>query len=140
MRRAYWMLLKLYPRRYRLEFADEMLAVFGQVAEERKAQGWLACARFFANECAGLLGGALRELPSRTSLVAPLGGLAMAAISYGGFYVVLSRIHRKASAAVEHSALAGADELAKLVLIVAAIVLWLLFFVLLSMRLAPRRR
>ena len=37
MRRAYWMLLQLYPRPYWLEFAEEMLAVFAQVAEERRA-------------------------------------------------------------------------------------------------------
>ena len=139
MRLAYWM-LQLYPRRYRLEFADEMLAVFTQVAEERRAQGWLAYAVFFANECAGLLGGAVREAPNRMSLVAPLGGLAVAAISYGSFYVVLSKIHSETSAVVEHSALAGGDEQAKLLLLVTAIVLWVLFFLLLSMRLAPRRR
>ena len=140
MRRAYWILLQLYPRRYRLEFAEEMLGVFTRVAEERKSEGRLAYARFFAEECAGLLGGALRETPNRMGLVAPLGGLAVAAISYGSFYLVLSKIHSKTSAVVEHSALNGGNEQAKLLLLATAIVLWVLFFLLLSMRLAPLRR
>jgi hypothetical protein len=134
MRRAYWILLQLYPRRYRAEFAEEMLAVFTRVAEERRAQGRLAYTRFFVNECAGLLGGAVGELPSRMSLVAPLGGLAVAAILHATFYAATSRVLSATTAAVERSA-AGADEQAKLLLLVTVSVVWLLFFLLVSMRL-----
>lgn len=140
MRRAYWILLQLYPRRYRAEFADEMLAVFTQVAEERRAQGWLAYTRFVANECAGLLGGAIGEWPSSMRLVAPLGGLAVAAVLHATFYAATFRILSATNAAIERSAVAAADDQAKLLLLVMASVVWLLVFLLLSLRLAPRRR
>jgi len=137
---AYRMLLRLYPRGHRLEFADEMLGVFLRIAEERRKAGWFAYTRFVVNECFGLLGGAFSEWPSRGKFTAPLGGIALAAVFYGGLYVVLLKIHSQASAAVERSALAAADEMVQLVLLITACLVWLLFFVLLSMRLSPRRR
>ena len=140
MRRAYSILLRLYPRRYRAEFAEEMLAVFTRVAEERRAQGWLAYTGFFVNECAGLLGGAMAEWPSRLNLVAPLGGLAAAVVLHFTFYAATTKILRATNAAVERSAVAAADDQAKLLLLVMASVVWLLVFLLLSLRLAPRRR
>lgn len=139
MRRVYWVLLQLYPRQYRLEFGDEMFSVFMQAAEERRAQGWFSFAGFFASECAGLLGGAIRETPSRTRLVASLGGLAAAVVLHATLYAGTLRVLRATTAAVERSASEG-DEQAKLMLLVMASVLWLLFFLLLSMRLAVRRR
>jgi hypothetical protein len=42
MRRAYRILLRRYPREHRLQFAEEMFAVFTRLAEEHRAQGWFA--------------------------------------------------------------------------------------------------
>ena len=53
MWRTYRLLLRLYPPEYQILFADEMLAVFARVAEERRAQGGIAYTRFVAGECAG---------------------------------------------------------------------------------------
>jgi hypothetical protein len=61
MRRTYSSLLRLYPRGHRVVFADEMLAVFDEAAQERMRQGWGASARFALRELAGLIIGAARE-------------------------------------------------------------------------------
>ena len=39
MRRVYRTLLRLYPREYRRQFGDEMLAVFTRAAAERRVEG-----------------------------------------------------------------------------------------------------
>jgi len=140
MRRVYQLLLGLYPTEYRRQFADEMLAVFAQTAEERRREGWFAYARFAMGECIGLLGGGFGEQRSRTSLAAPLGGIALAAALHSGFYVISSKILSATSIAVERSSAAAMDDPAKFVLLVAASLLWLLVSVLLSVRLMHRRR
>jgi hypothetical protein len=61
IRQTYSSLLRLYPRDYRVVFAEEMLAVFNEAAQERMRQGWAVCARFILRELAGLVTGATRE-------------------------------------------------------------------------------
>ena len=73
------------------------------------------------------------------SLVAPLGGLAAAVVLHTTLYAATLKILSATAAAVARSA-AGVDEPAKLMLLVMASVVWLLVFLLLSIRLAPRRR
>ena len=55
MRQAYATLLRLYPRDFRALFAAEMLAAFESTAEEQRACGRTAFARFAVTELAGLL-------------------------------------------------------------------------------------
>ncbi len=55
MTRAYGLLLCLYPRSYRQEFAAEMIKVFEQSAVERRKLGCVAFARFLMIEAGGLL-------------------------------------------------------------------------------------
>ena len=55
MRRAYAALLRLYPRDFRALFASEMLIAFERTAEEHRACGRAAFARFSATEFAGLV-------------------------------------------------------------------------------------
>lgn len=58
MRRIYEWLLGLYPPDLRTPFAPEMAAVFVQVAEDRRKEGWSAFAGFVLAEFFGLLRGA----------------------------------------------------------------------------------
>jgi hypothetical protein len=58
MKRAYRFCLILYPREHREQFAEEMKHVFGQAAEDRRAEGWTAYFRFAFSELAGLFAGA----------------------------------------------------------------------------------
>lgn len=64
-RRAYELLLRLYPRDLQALFSDEMSAVFQTAAEERRGEGWAAFARFVAGELCGLAGGAAAEWCAR---------------------------------------------------------------------------
>jgi len=54
-------LLYLYPRAYRYEFNEEMLAVLCEVQTEMQKKGTLAQIIFLAQEAGGLLFGALQE-------------------------------------------------------------------------------
>ena len=58
MRRAYKFMLLLYPRGYRDQFAEEMLGVFEEAFDKRRAQGWSWSVRFAFAELAGLIAGA----------------------------------------------------------------------------------
>lgn len=58
MKRIYGLLLLLYPREIRTPFAPEMSAVFAQLAEDRRAQGWAVFTSFVVGEVIGLLRGA----------------------------------------------------------------------------------
>jgi hypothetical protein len=58
MRRAYKFMLLLYPRGHRDQFAEEMLSVFEEAFDERRAQGWSWSIRFAFAELAGLIAGA----------------------------------------------------------------------------------
>jgi len=61
MKRVYRILLRLYPRDYRLMFARAMRHTFEIAAEERRTLGRMAYFRFAAMEIAGLLQGARSE-------------------------------------------------------------------------------
>jgi hypothetical protein len=142
MRRAYRLLLRLYPHEHRLQFAEEMFAVFTRVAEERRAQGWFAYACFAVSECIGLLGDACGEWPKCMSFAPALGGIAAAAVLHTAFYAVTRKILHGISASV--CILPPADPRAAgltLAIFGMAIPLCLLpVLVLLSMRLNARGR
>jgi len=57
----YRSLLYLYPRAFRYEYGEEMLAVLFEVEAERKKKGVLARIVSSVHEAGGLLGGALQE-------------------------------------------------------------------------------
>jgi hypothetical protein len=61
MRRAYDILLRLYPRDYRARFAAEMLATFEEAAEGRRGHGWAVVVRFAIAELFSLLTGVAIE-------------------------------------------------------------------------------
>jgi hypothetical protein len=61
MKRAYEMLLRLYPRDYRESFATEMSSAFEEASRDRRSRGWGAYARFAITELAGLALGAGME-------------------------------------------------------------------------------
>jgi hypothetical protein len=65
MRRAYEVLLLLYPRDYRRLFGGEMVAVFEQGAAEQGERGRAAFLRFAAKEMGDLLAGAGAEWISK---------------------------------------------------------------------------
>jgi hypothetical protein len=68
MRRVYGALIGLYPRDYVTSFRAEMLNAFERVAEERRAQGRGAYARFVLAELGGLaIGCALEWLAKFTT-------------------------------------------------------------------------
>jgi len=60
-RRAYEILLRLYPRDYRARFSAEMTSAFEEAAAEHRQRGRGASVRFVAKELAGLLAGAAVE-------------------------------------------------------------------------------
>ena len=61
MKRAYDILLRLYPADYRALFAPEMSTAFEEAAEESRNRGWDVFARFALAELAGLVIGAGTE-------------------------------------------------------------------------------
>ncbi len=54
-------LLRLYPRSYRQQFGDEMIAVFREAGADVHQKGSLGKARFYFREIGGLFRGALAE-------------------------------------------------------------------------------
>lgn len=54
MKRAFATLVRLYPRDYRVAFGAEMLSVFEQAVEQRRAQGRIAFLQFAIKELIGL--------------------------------------------------------------------------------------
>ncbi len=144
MRRVYRMLLQLYPHEHRLQFGEEMFAVFIRVADERRAQGWVTYLRFVVTECIGLLSGACGEWPRRISLAPALGGIAVAAVLHAGFYAAVWKCLRGIGAIVDRTAIPSADPRAPaltLAMLSVTILLCLLpVVVLLSIRLTPRQR
>lgn len=54
MKRAFATLVRLYPRDYRVAFGAEMLSVFEQAIEQRRAQGRIAFLQFAIKELIGL--------------------------------------------------------------------------------------
>lgn len=65
-------LLQLYPRSYRREYGEEMMAVLADVRAECSERGFWGRCRTSARETAGLLSGALQEhLRSMTGFYRP---------------------------------------------------------------------
>jgi len=147
VRTIFWLLLRLYPREHRRMFAGEMLAVILQAAEERRAVGRLAYARFAVRECLGLMWGAFHErLPPAAlaaTYVAPVGGgIALAGGLHAAFYFMTARVSHLASAAVERAALPPDERVAALtvgVFGVVSLVCLLPVFFLLSIHLRHGR-
>jgi hypothetical protein len=67
MKRAYNMLLRLYPTDYRTCFAAEMLKTFEEAAAWRRKQGMLGSVYFSLAELVGLLIGAAAEWIAKLS-------------------------------------------------------------------------
>ena len=61
MRRAYWVLLQLYPRDYKVRLASEMARAFESSAEDAARDGRKILVRFVLAEFAGLVTGAVAE-------------------------------------------------------------------------------
>jgi|SRR5579871_1015446 len=61
MQWIFTLLLKLYPADYRAIFARQMLAAFLESAEDCRHRGRFALFAFVTAECAGLIGGSIRE-------------------------------------------------------------------------------
>lgn len=66
-RRAYDILLRLYPRDYRAMFAGEMRRAFAITSEERRSRGRSALVRFVACELTGLVKGVGAEWIAKLS-------------------------------------------------------------------------
>ncbi len=112
MLRVYKMLLWLYPREYRRQFAGEMLAVFTEAAKEQHSQGRLRYARFLVNEYAGLLSGVCGETArARMSLAPAVGGFVLAALWHAAFFAFVS-VARGAAYFARRYTLSPADPLA----------------------------
>ncbi|HEY7547639.1 MAG TPA: hypothetical protein VID27_22265 [Blastocatellia bacterium] len=67
MRRVYKTLLKLYPPEHKATFAEEMLTVFEEAAEERRRQGWVVFVCFLIAELTDLIIGIGAEWTAKLS-------------------------------------------------------------------------
>jgi hypothetical protein len=141
MRRAYCILLRLYPREYRRLFGKEMLSVFTRMAEERRVQPWWPYARFLFNEFIGLLSGACGERLRRVN-PAPFAAIALAALLHAAFYVAAGTVLRRVTTAADRLPLSDPRAAALMVgvLAVASLLCLLPIFFMLSIRLMHRRR
>jgi uncharacterized membrane protein len=143
MHRGYRMLLWLYPREYRLEFGEEMLAVFARRAAEQRALGWAHCARFLLHETFGILASAARERPAWLHFVPALGGISVAALLHLVIYAVMFKLFDAVGRAIGHISFSTQEPISQLIamtLCVATLVGLLPLFFLLNMRLLQRRR
>ena len=143
MQRGYRMLLRLYPRDYRLEFGEEMLAVFTRQAAERRALGWLNYARFLLHETFGLLVSAARERPPWLHFVPAIGGVSVAALLHLVIYAVIFKLFDAVGRAIGHISFSTQEPISPVIamtLCVATLVGLLPLFFLLNMRLLQRRR
>ncbi|MFZ0805400.1 MAG: hypothetical protein WAN03_04425 [Candidatus Sulfotelmatobacter sp.] len=57
----YRFLLRLYPAMHRLEYGDEMIAIFGEVRDEIRTKKWICRLQFYGRETAGLMAGIIQE-------------------------------------------------------------------------------
>lgn len=73
-KKAYQILLRLYPRDYRARFCDEMISAFQESTEEHRRLGRAAFAAFVATELAGLLAGAALEWTAKSNTDAAIRG------------------------------------------------------------------
>ncbi|MBO0863260.1 MAG: hypothetical protein J2P21_33165 [Chloracidobacterium sp.] len=105
MKRAYDILLRLYPSDYRSLFSAEMSATFEEAAGERRGHGSAVFASFAFAELAGLLIGAGAEWGAKlTSIICPsnispsaaaymlLQKMRPPAVSGGSFYKIIDLV------------------------------------------------
>jgi hypothetical protein len=108
MRYAYETLLRLYPSRFRLVFAEEMTSVFEQAACDCQPRGFMAYAGFLSTEFCGLLAGAFatwtdeylersRRRVSARFLISLLAGAAITLFFQSFFYIHIGE-HRSVGA------------------------------------------
>jgi hypothetical protein len=143
MQRAYRMLLRLYPPDYRVEFADEMLAVFAQHAAERRAQGLPDYVKFLLHEYIGVLVNALREQPAWLHFVPVVGGVSVAALLHMAIYVLIFKLFDVVSRAIGHVSFSTQEPISPfiaLTLCVTTLLGLLPLLFLLNMRLLQRQR
>jgi hypothetical protein len=57
----YRFLLRFYPAMYRLEYGDEMVAIFAEARDEMTTKEWTGRVRFYWRETAGLMSGVVQE-------------------------------------------------------------------------------
>jgi hypothetical protein len=67
LRKAYSILLGLYPIDFRVEFGDEMVTVFQQAAAEHRESGCASLLPFALREMLGLVAGAARARVSNAA-------------------------------------------------------------------------
>jgi hypothetical protein len=77
MRRAYEVLLRLYPRDFRAAFTSEMSTAFENSALEHRARGRTAYIRLALKELAGVLLGAPAEWMAKTTTDSSLRGRSL---------------------------------------------------------------
>jgi hypothetical protein len=65
MQALYESLLRLFPRSYRQQFAEEMIAVFREVDADARKMGNIVTAKFYLREITGLFRGAVAEHAQR---------------------------------------------------------------------------
>jgi len=82
LKRAYDILLRLYPADYRALFAAEMLTAFEEAAEESRGHGQAVFARFALAELAGLVIGAGAEWGAKFTPVICRSNISPSAAAY----------------------------------------------------------
>ena len=102
MRYAYEALLRLYPSRFRLVFAEEMTSVFEQATCDCQPRGFLSYVGFLLTEFFGLLSGAFsvwtdeymersRRRVSAQFLISLIAGAAITLFFQSFFYIHIAR-------------------------------------------------
>lgn len=144
MERTYRILLRLYPRDYQVEFAEEMVAVFQRRAIERRSEGRFAYLQFLVHECSGVLCNAVQQQSPLLRVTPPVGGAALAAVLHIALYTGAVAVLHKISGEVQNAAGANEDPGAAVFAVAVVAVTTLLCLVplllLLSMRLLRRHR
>lgn len=77
MKRAYAILLRLYPRDYRARFSAEMLSAFEEGFQDRRRRGWGVYTRFATAELLGLATGAGIEWIAKLTTAASVRGRSL---------------------------------------------------------------
>jgi hypothetical protein len=77
LRKAYSMLLGLYPMEFQVQFGGEMLAVFQQASAEHRESGCVNLMLFALREMFGLVAGAARARLSNTGASGESGDLPL---------------------------------------------------------------
>ena len=137
------MLLRLYPRAHRFEFADEMMNVFAQQATERRELGWRVYTGFLFRECLGVCISAAREQPALLHFMPAVGGISVAALLHMAIYAVIFRVFDAVARAIGNISLAthqAAPSVIAVTMCVATLLGLLPLFFLLSMQLLRRLR